>query len=275
VSPEVGQLDESAVEDGLFDDPDEMLSLLADLAAATDQRLRDLARRLAARVFLDLARSGPSAQRGIRKIAAQPYRPDGGDLDLDASFEVIAEAAAARAAVDFERLRVSSWSTPDTALCLLVDRSGSMGGNPLATAAITAAAVAVRNPASYSVLAFGKDIVAVKSQGADKPSELVVTDVLSLRGHGTTDLACALRAAGEQLGRSRAARKIVILLSDCRATVEGDVYSAADALSEMVIIAPEQDCEEAMRFAHECGARLTTVARPSQAAEALATVLER
>ncbi|MEP7204089.1 MAG: vWA domain-containing protein [Ilumatobacteraceae bacterium] len=275
VSPEVGQLDDAAVEEAVHEDPDEMLALLADLAAATDQSLRESARRLAVRLFLDLARRGPSARRGIGKITAQPYRPDGGDLDLDASFDVIAEAAAARAAVDFERLRVRSWSTPDTALCLLVDRSGSMGGQPLATAAITAAAVAIRNSASYSVLAFGKDVVAVKSQGADKATELVVTDVLTLRGHGTTDLAGALRAAGEQLGRSKAARKIVILLSDCRATVEGDVRSAAAALSELVIIAPAQDCDEAMRLAHDCGARLATVAGPFQAAEALATVLER
>ena len=77
-----------------------------------------------------------------------------------------------------------------------------MGGKPLATAAIAAAAVALRAPASYSVLAFGKDVVAVKSQDADKASEQVVTDVLSLRGHGTTDLAGALRAAGDQLSRS-------------------------------------------------------------------------
>ena len=48
-------------------------------------------------------------------------------------------------------------------------------------------------PTSYSVIAFGKDVVAVKSQDDDKPGERVVTDVLSLRGHGTTDLAGALR----------------------------------------------------------------------------------
>ena len=53
------------------------------------------------------------------------------------------------------------------------------------------------------MIAFGKDIVAVKSHGADKPNEQVVTDVLSLRGHGTTDLAGALRAAGEQLSSKR------------------------------------------------------------------------
>jgi Mg-chelatase subunit ChlD len=275
VSPEVGELDEAAVDDGLIDDADEMMAMLADLAGATDQRLRDLARRLAARLFLDLARRGPSARRGVGKITEQPYRPDGGDLDLDASFDEIAEAMAAHAALNIERLRIRSWSTPDTALCLVVDRSGSMGGKPLATAAIAAAAVALRSPASYSVLAFGKDVVAVKSQGSDKSSERVVTDVLSLRGHGTTDLAGALRSAGEQLNRSTAARKIVVLLSDCRSTVEGDVHGAAAALPELVVVAPEQDCEEALRFASQCGARIATAAGPSHIVEALAAVLER
>ncbi|MGZ7035947.1 MAG: hypothetical protein ACXVIQ_12110, partial [Ilumatobacteraceae bacterium] len=184
ISPDVGELDESAVAEGLRDDPDEMLALLADLAGATDQRLRELARRFAGRLFLDLARRGPSARRGIGRILEQPYRPDGGDLDLDASFDAIAEAVAGGIALDAERLRVRSWSTADTALCLLVDRSGSMGGRPLATAAVAAAAVALRSPRSYSVLAFGKDIVAVKSQETEKSGERVVTDLLSLRGHG-------------------------------------------------------------------------------------------
>jgi Mg-chelatase subunit ChlD len=275
VSPEVGELDEAAVDDGLRDAPDEMLALLADMAGATDQGLRDLARRLAGRLFLDLARRGPSARRGIGRIVEQRYRPDGGDLDFDASFEVIAEAVAGRIAIDAERLRLRSWSTPDTALCLLVDRSGSMGGKPLATAAVAAAAVAMRSPDGYSVLAFGKDVVAVKSHDADKSAERVVTDLLSLRGHGTTDLAGALRAALVQLGRSKAARKIAIVLSDCRPTVEGDVHAAAALLPEVVIVAPAHDSDAAVRFASECGARIATVEGPTDVVGALATVLER
>ncbi len=133
----------------------------------------------------------------------------------------------------------------------------------------------MRSPRSYSVLAFGHDVIAVKSQDADKPSTQVVTDLLALRGHGTTDLAGALRAAGDQLGRSRASRKIVILLSDCRATVDGDAPAAAAALPELVIVAPDQDCDEALSLARRCGVRVATVSGPSQIVEALATVLER
>ena len=273
VSPEVGELDESAVEEGLREDPDEMLAMLADLVGATDRRLRELAKRLAASLFLDIARRGPVRPRGVGTLRELPYRPDGGDLDIDASLEAIMEGRGG--AIDAERLRVRGWVQPTTALCLLVDRSGSMGGKPLATAALAAAAVANRSPSDYSVLAFGKNVVVAKGQLTPKPSELVVNDVLSLRGFGTTDLAGALRVAGTQLERSRAGRKVTVLLSDCRSTVDGDPVAAAGALTELVVVAPDSDSDEARAFATQVGARCITISGPSQVASALTQALDR
>ncbi|HNJ98211.1 MAG TPA: hypothetical protein PLV13_08810, partial [Ilumatobacteraceae bacterium] len=51
VSPEVGILDEDALEDAMREDPDGTMALLSDLAGATDRELRELAKRLAARLF--------------------------------------------------------------------------------------------------------------------------------------------------------------------------------------------------------------------------------
>lgn len=273
VSPEVGELDESAVDDAMDDDPDAMLALLADLTGATDPKLRDLAKRLAGRLFLDVAKRGPIRPRGIGKMATLPYRPDAGDVDLDASMGAIVEARAARSAIDPDELKVRTWVRPGTAIALCVDRSGSMGGEPLATSAVAAAAVAWRSPDDYSVVTFGKDVVVVKSQESSKGSELVVNDVLALRGFGTTDLAGALRAASEQLSRSRAGRRIAVVLSDCRATVEGDVVAAARGLDEVVIVAPAEDDLEARALAAEIGARVATVSGPSDMPAALQTVL--
>ena len=149
-----------------------------------------------------------------------------------------------------------------------------MGGKPLATSAVAAAAIAWRAPSDYSVIAFGKDVVAAKSQDVDKPGERVVDDVLALRGFGTTDLAGALTAAREQLARSKAGRKVTILLSDCRATVEGDPIAAASQLDELLVIAPEGDSAEAETFAQRVGARVATVSGPSSVADAIAQVLE-
>ena len=273
VSPEVGELDESAVVDAMQENPDETLAMLADLVGATDRKLRELARRLAGKLFIDIARRGPVRPRGIGQLRELPYRPDGGDLDIDASLEAILEGRGG--VIDAERLKVRGWVKPATAMCLLVDRSGSMGGKPLATAALAAAAVASRTPEDYSVLAFGKDVVVAKGQLTPKPSDLVVNDVLSLRGFGTTDLAGALRVAGDQLSRSRAGRKVTVLLSDCRSTVEGDPVAAAAGLTELVIVAPEEDCDEAMAFAARTGARCLTISGPSQVAEALTRALDR
>ena len=266
------------MQEGLNDDPDQMMAMLADLTAATDPRLRALAQRLAAQLFLDVSKRGPVKPRGIGKIVSQPYSPDGGDLDIDSSLEAIALGGSAaggqRSAIDPEGLRVRGWSKPGTALCLMVDRSGSMGGKPLATSAVAAAAVAWRAPADYSVLAFGKDIVVAKSQDVFKDSEKVVNDVLTLRGFGTTDVAGALQVAQSQLMRSRAGRRIAVLLSDCRATVDGDVRAAAAALDELLIIAPAGDSEEAEQLAASVGARLRTVAGPTEVASALAELLD-
>ncbi len=273
MSPDVGELDESAFDDLMGEDPDEAMALLADMTRATDGRLRELARRLAGRLMLDVARRGRARPRGAGRIQTLPYLPDAGDLDIDASTEAIVEARAAGAAVDPERLRVRRWVQPRTAVCLLVDRSGSMGGRPLATSAVAAAAVAFRAPDDFSVISFAKDSVVVKSQDGTTPVETIVDGVLSLRGHGTTDLAGALAIAGQQLARSNAGRKIVVLLSDCRATEPGDVVVAAAALEELAIVAPDGDDEEAVRLADQVGATMTTVSGPSGAADALSRVL--
>jgi Mg-chelatase subunit ChlD len=255
------------------EDADEAMAMLADMTRATDARLRDLARRLAGRLMLDVARRGRARPRGTGRIQTAPYHPDTGDLDIDASTEAIVEARAAGAAVDPERLYVRRWVQPKTAVCLLVDRSGSMGGRPLATSAVAAAAVAFRSPEDFSVISFAKDSVVVKSQDGTTPVEAIVDGVLSLKGHGTTDLAGALRIAGQQLSRSNAGRKIVVLLSDCRATEPGDVERAAAALDELAIVAPDGDDEAAVALAGAVGAVLTTVTGPSNAAEALTRVL--
>jgi Mg-chelatase subunit ChlD len=273
ISPEVGELDEAALDEAMQNSPDETLGLLADLTGATDPKLRELARRLAGRLMLELGNRGRARPRGIGKIVEQPYRPDGGDIDIDASLEAITESRRGQA-IDPERLRLRGWQKPGTAFCLLLDRSGSMGGQPLATNAVATAAIASRNPDDYSVIAFGKDVVVTKSQDVPKSSDRVINDVLTLRGHGTTDLAGALLVARQQLSRSRAGRKVAILLSDCRATVEGDAENAAHGMDELVVIAPEEDHDEAQAFAARVGARLALVGGPSEIPEVLARVLE-
>ena len=76
ISPDVGELDEAAIDEALSDDPDDLLAMLADLTGATDPKLRELARRIAGRLYLDIARRGPTKPRGIGPVggAAVPTR---------------------------------------------------------------------------------------------------------------------------------------------------------------------------------------------------------
>ena len=273
VSPEVGQLDEDAFDDAMRADPDAALALLADLTGATDEKLRALARRLAGRIMVDVARRGRPRPRRVGRLVRRHYRDDGGELDLEPSLEAIAVARATGVLVDPADLVVRDWAKPGTGLCLLVDRSGSMTGRPLAAAAVAAAAVATRAGTDYSVVAFASDAVVAKSQDVPRATDSVVTDVLTLRGFGTTDLALALRTAGAQLERSTAGRRIVVLLSDCRATVPGDAHRAAGALEELVVLAPAGDSAEAEAFAAATGARLATIRGPMDLPAALEQVL--
>ncbi len=65
-----------------------------------------------------------------------------------------------------------------------------------------------------------------------------------------------------------------MLLSDCRATVQGDVVAAAARLDELWVVAPEGDSEDAEALAASVGARVVTVSGPSAVAEAFSRLAD-
>lgn len=273
VSPQVGDLDESALDRALRADPSAALEMLADLTVATDERLRARARRLARTIVLDRARSGRSRARGavrMRSVTADR----GGDLDVDASLDAIAGARAARRTPGLDELVARDWGRPDVAVCLLVDASGSMSGARLAAAALTAAACAWRAPREFAVLSFARGVTMHRSLTAQLDAGVVVERLLQLRGHGVTALATALRAAGEQLAPARARRRITILLSDCRATDDQDPVPPAAALDELLVLAPAEDSSEAETFAARSGARWEPMSGAADAPAALSRLLD-
>ena len=255
-------------------EPDQTLALLADMAAAADRRMAALAARLAGRLALDLARSGASSAGGVGRLASARADHGSGDIDMDRSLDGLVEARAADRVVRLDELWVQHWQRPDTAIALILDRSGSMGGPRLAAAAVATAACALRAPQQWSVLAFGDRVVAIKSTDRDRPAPAVVDDVLRLRGYGTTDLAAALDAARAQLQRCTAQRRVAVLLSDCRATAGGDPLAAARRLDELCVLAPAADAADAEAFAATAGARFAVVAGLRSIPDAVATVLE-
>lgn len=266
-------LDDEAFEALLDDDPDAALALLADLNGATDEVLRSLAHRLSARIVVDVARTSSHPGPGIGRLQRAPVERAQGDLDLDASLDAIVRARRGAGAARAEGLVVGAWQRPETAVCLLVDRSGSMTGERLATAAVTAAAVILRAGRDCSVVAFAKEAIVLGSQGEPRPPGEVVVDLCRLRGTGVTDLGLGLRVAAEQLARSRAGRRLTILLSDCRTTSGGDPLADAAALDELVVLAPADDTADAEAFAQRAGIRWAALTGPGSAPEALDRLL--
>jgi Mg-chelatase subunit ChlD len=269
----VGRVDERALAAALRENPSAALEMLADMTVATDERLRTQARRLARTIVLDRARTGRSRVRGTARLRHVPA-DRGGDLDLDSSLETIASARASRRAPGLDELVARDWGRPMVAVCLVVDASGSMSGERLAAAALTAAACAWRAPQEFAVLSFAREVHLHRALTAQVDAGVVVERLLQLRGHGVTALAAALRRAADQLAAARAQRRITILLSDCRATDDEDPVPAASALDELLILAPGGDSAEAEALAARVGARCEPMADAADAPAALARLLD-
>lgn len=227
VSPAVGQLDAAAFSSQMSRDGDAALALLADLAVATDPALREQARRLAERLLPALGRAGHPRRRGTRRIVARVGALDG-DLDLDRTLE----RSLGRRPRDARDLVARQFAGAPRAVCLLVDRSGSMSGHAVALAAVAAAAVvsARGQRLRCSVVAFASEPLLLLSDDTARPAAAVVDDLLSLRGHGTTDLARAMRVAAEQLERVPPGGRAAVLLSDALATKGQDPLPVAGLL---------------------------------------------
>jgi Mg-chelatase subunit ChlD len=212
--------------------------------------------------------------RGVGR--PRPSRDWDGDLDLDASLPEIVSAFVENRPPDVDELVTTQWARPDLALCLAIDTSGSMTGDRLATAAVAAAACALRAPDDLSVLTFDRDVTTVRPMGARRDPRKVAVDLLALKGHGTTDLTRVLTRARQELIRSPARRKAVILLSDCRHNAnDSDPIAAARRLPGLLIMCPAGDDVSAREFSQRAGALTRAIAEPSDVPGTLTLLLAK
>jgi len=233
VSPKVGRIDSAAFAGAMRRDPDAAVALLADMAVATDPALRVHARQLAGRLLPPLGRVGAPRRRGTRRLVARPGAADG-DVDVERTLE----RSGGRPPREAGQLVSRQFAAAPRAVCLLVDRSGSMRGHAVAIAAVAAAAVvdAASDRLCCGVIAFGSDTMVLRDPRDEVPSERVVDDLLSLRGHGRTDVARALAAAAAQLEHVPPGGRTAILLSDCLHTKGADPLGPAGALDGLHVL---------------------------------------
>lgn len=276
VSPKVGELDEDAFAEAMRSDPDAAAALLAELARATDRELRAAARRLAGRVFIELGRTGPARARGTRKIG--PRRGGDGDLDLERTLD----GWSGRWPPAGDELVTLGWTAHRRAVCLLVDSSGSMSGLAVALAAVAAAGVVLASGSDRgrrldtSVLAFGEEVTVLAPHGVHRPPEDLVAELVSLRGHGLTDIAAALREAARQLAAAPADERVAVLLSDCQHTTGADPATALAGIDRLHVLCPAptpETTDAAAALAERGGGRYRVVRRLTDIAPAVGAVL--
>jgi magnesium chelatase subunit D len=233
LSPEVGQLDEDLLAEMLAADPGAAVTLLADLARATDRELRAAAQRLAVRVFFRLGAAGRRPARGIRRLGTGRAE---GDLDLEKTLD----RWSGPWPPDASDLVTRSWQAHRRTLCLLIDRSGSMSGLAVAIAAVAAASVVLGagGRIAPAIVAFSGDVTVLQAQGTRREPGELAGDLVALRGHGMTDLAAALRAAAAQLAGGPATERVAVLLSDCMPTTGGDPALALAGITRLHVLCP-------------------------------------
>ena len=226
--------------DVLDDDPDEALALLADLTGGDrSDGCASWPGGWPGGSCVDVARRGrrrPTRHRQDRDpaVPARRRRPrPRRQLRRDR------RGARRRRAADVERLRVRGVAQArDRAVP--ARRPQRVDGRPAAghRRGRGGGGGAWRAPADYSVLAFGHDVVVAKAQDVAKAADDVVTDVLALRGFGTTDLAgaCASRRASWAARRRAGGSPCCCRTAGrpCRATS----VAAARELDELCIVAP-------------------------------------
>ena len=190
-------------------------------------------------------RIGQPRRRGTRRVVPVIGATEG-DLDLDRTLERADGRLPPRSAADIVSRQ---FGASPRSLCLLVDRSGSMSGHAVALASIAAAAVvtAAGERLRCSVVAFASAPMILADgnaeRGAARSADAIVGDLLSLRGHGRTDLARALHVAAEQLQAAPPGARSVLLLSDALHTAGADPLAAAGRIERLDVLGTSSESD--------------------------------
>ncbi|MGY1594687.1 VWA domain-containing protein [Geodermatophilus sp. SYSU D00708] len=277
VSPQLGELDEEAMAELTARDPDAANRLLTAMGRAFDPALRAAARALACRLPVGTPRAGVPDRPGTRRVVTRRDET-GSDIDLDATLAARGAEPHWRA----EHLHTRGWRSTGRACVLLVDASGSVAGDELAVAVLTASALAQRMRAGdeLGVVAFWSQAVVLRPLSTDPRTDTVIDRLFDLDGGGTTDLDLGLRTAAAQLARSRAAARDVLLLSDGMPTDSPDPLPAAAALARagahLHVLSLSEEPESVAHCAALAAAgdgRVAPLLRPTQAPAAVRALL--
>jgi MoxR-like ATPase/Mg-chelatase subunit ChlD len=212
VLDEEGRFDDEAFRELYARDEEAALGLLGELwPGAADEDLRELTRRLALKIVIQLSRRNPTAAPGRGKLKPVRYRFNSDDLDLDRTLEEIA----GKAYPEYDDFWVTERVRARRSYALLLDVSGSMRGTKLMHAALAAGALA-RNVGDddLAVILFWRDAALIKGIKQAKPLARLLEEILSVRARGLTNLRVGLEVGLRELERTATQEKVAIIFTD-------------------------------------------------------------
>jgi len=213
----------------------EEATLIASLDEETevDPRVRQLVREIAARLSVPKPRRDDSATRGLGQLVTTTYRGASDEIDLDRTIEVLA----ANPVPEEDDILVRERLRTKRSVVLLVDVSGSMKGERIATAAAAVGALAAElSGDALSVVAFWSDAAVLLELGEPVVPNELLEKILRIPARGLTNVSFPLEVASEQLARVPAREARVILLSDCVHNAGPDPRIAAAKLPRLDVL---------------------------------------
>ena len=204
-----------------------------DRDASVDAAALRRAREIAARLALPRPRRETAARGAGGELVSRRYRGGSDEIDLDATLAALVEHPhpTDEDILVRERIRIRR------AVVLLVDVSGSMRGERIATAAATVGALAGElADDDLGVIAFWSDAAVLAHLGQRRDPRELLEDMLRIPARGLTNLAFPLAVAARELAGARSTDTRVILLSDCVHNAGPDPRQTASALPRLDVL---------------------------------------
>lgn len=201
--------------------------------ARIPKEVRDLVRRLTRDTLVTLALDLVARHRGTSEkgiVPSNQIRPylDGDELDnvdIDATIENIIGAGKTPDMITSDDLLVTNTQKGRAALCFLLDISGSMSGEKLASCALcTVMVIGKLQPEEVAVALFESNTHVVKAFDQERELGEVADELLDLHARGGTRAQRALEWARGQLVDNDAEYKACFMLTDCE-FFEGEAIS--------------------------------------------------
>ncbi len=234
-----------ALDAALRDEPGNPFDLLGELADLYDHReLRLLARVLARQLLVRTARHSIGARSGRGRLTSVPYTGEATELDIERSLDTLA----ANPWPADDDLWVLERRHRRRAYALMLDISGSMKGSAIFHAALALAAFAIQaGQDPFAVVAFWRDAAIVKALNESVPLDTLIDRVLSLSGHGLTNLGLGLRVGLDELAAAETQERIGLLFSDGLQTMGEPAEVLAAAYPTLHVVATGQSPESLKR----------------------------